>query len=121
MTNAQRAIQFTRSTPGVAAALLTLVDVPVVASATVRAVVARYRDTRALVVRPASGGRHGHPVLIDRTLFDPLRRADPAHGIKPVVRAYASAAGDVQIDDPGAFLDVDTPAEYAALIAASSS
>ncbi len=102
--------------PGVAAAMLTLVDVPVVSAATVRAVVDRYRETHALIVRPTSGDRHGHPVLIDRTLFDPLRRADPAHGIKPVVRKYASAAGDVQVDDPGAFLDVDTPAEYDALI-----
>jgi CTP:molybdopterin cytidylyltransferase MocA len=102
--------------PGVAATLLTLVDVPVVAAATVRAVVDRYRETRAPVIRPTWDHRHGHPVLIDRTLFDALRRADPAQGIKPVVRAHASTAGDVQVDDPGAFLDVDTPAEYAALI-----
>jgi molybdenum cofactor cytidylyltransferase len=103
--------------PGVAATLLTLVDVPAVDAATVRAVVDRYRETRALVVRPASGDRHGHPVLVDRALFDALRRADPAQGIKPIIRACASAAGDVRVDDPGAFLDVDTPAEYAALIA----
>jgi molybdenum cofactor cytidylyltransferase len=102
--------------PGVAATLLTLVDVPVVAAATVRAVVDRYRQTRALVVRPTSGDRHGHPVLIDRALFDALRRADPAEGIKPIVRAHASAAGDVRVEDPGAFFDVDTPAEYAALL-----
>jgi molybdenum cofactor cytidylyltransferase len=102
--------------PGVAATLLTLVDVPVVAAATVRAVVDRYRENRALVVRPTSGDRHGHPVLIDRALFDALRRADPAQGIKPIVRAHASAAGDVQVEDPGAFLDVDTSAEYEALI-----
>ena len=47
-----------------------------------------------------------------------MRRADPAQGIKPIVREHASTAGDVHIDDPGAFLDVDTPAEYEALIAA---
>jgi molybdenum cofactor cytidylyltransferase len=103
--------------PGVAAMLLTLVDVPMVSDRTVRAVVDRYRQTRARIVRPAFGGRHGHPVLIDRSLFDSLRHADPAQGIKPIVRAHASAAGDVDVDDPGAFLDVDTPAEYEALIA----
>jgi molybdenum cofactor cytidylyltransferase len=103
--------------PGVAAMLLTLVDVPMVSDRTVRAVVDRYRQTRVRIVRPAFGGRHGHPVLIDRSLFDSLRHADPAQGIKPIVRAHASAAGDVDVDDPGAFLDVDTPAEYEALIA----
>ena len=102
--------------PGVAAALFTLVDVPLVAPATVRAVVDRYRQTHAAIVRPTSGDRHGHPVLIDRALFDALRRADPAHGIKPVVRAHASSVGEVPVEDPGAFLDVDTPAEYDAVV-----
>ena len=32
-------------------------------------------------------------MLIDRSLFDALRRADPASGAKPVVRAHASARG----------------------------
>ncbi len=66
--------------PGVAAVLVTLVDVPLVSEATVRAVVERYRRTRAPVVRPTSGTRHGHPLLIDRGLFDALRGADDAYG-----------------------------------------
>ena len=98
--------------PGVAGMLLTLVDVPLVSAATVRAVVTHYRNTRAAIVRPTSGARHGHPVLIDRSVFDALRRADPAEGAKPVVRAYASAIGDLAITDEGAFRDVDTPEDY---------
>lgn len=98
--------------PGVGAALLTLVDVPLVTAATVRAVLQRYADTRAPIVRPARGDEHGHPVLIDRRLFDEIRRADPSQGAKPVVRAHASHAGDIPIDDAGAFLDIDTTEEY---------
>jgi molybdenum cofactor cytidylyltransferase len=101
--------------PGVAGMLLTLVDVPLVSPETVRAVVARHRVTAAPIVRPVNGTRHGHPVLIDRRLFDAIRQADPEQGAKPVIRAHASAAGDVEVDDEGAFLDVDTPEEYAAL------
>ena len=59
--------------PGVSAVLMTLVDVPFVSAATVRAVVDHYRRTRAAVVRPTSGARHGHPLLIDRALFGELR------------------------------------------------
>ena len=103
--------------PGVVAALVTLVDVPLVAASTVRAVVDRYRRTRAPIVRPVRDGRHGRPVLIDRALFGELRAADPAHGSKAVVRAHASAAGDVELDDEGAFRDVDTPEEYARMLA----
>jgi molybdenum cofactor cytidylyltransferase len=102
--------------PGVAAALVTLVDVPLVSAATVRAVVDRYRAVRVPVVRPTSGARHGHPLLIDRILFDPIRQADPAAGAKPVVRAHASPAGDLAIADEGAFTDIDTAEEYEKLI-----
>ncbi len=98
--------------PGVTGMLLTLVDVPLASAATVRAVLDRHRATRAPIVRPVSGSRHGHPVLIDRGLFQLLRSADPARGLKPIVRAHASDAGDVEVDDEGAFTDIDTPDEY---------
>ena len=103
--------------PGVTAMLLTLVDVPLVSPETVRAVLSRYRSTSAAVVRPVRGSLHGHPVLIDRQLFPQLRAADPATGAKPIVRAHASDAGDVEVDDEGAFTDIDTPGEYAAAAA----
>lgn len=102
--------------PGVTAILMTLVDVPLVAASTVRAVLERYRETLAPIVRPVSGTRHGHPILIARSLFDALRAASDEAGAKPVVRAHASAVGDVPVEDEGAFRDIDTMAEYDALI-----
>jgi CTP:molybdopterin cytidylyltransferase MocA len=102
--------------PGVAATLVTLVDVPLVRSETVRSVVERYRTTHAPIIRPTRGARHGHPVLVDRSLFDEIRRADPAEGLNAIVRAHATAIGDIAIDDAGAYRDVDTPVEYDALI-----
>ena len=98
--------------PGVVATLVTLVDVPLVSPATVRAVVAQYRESGASVVRPTDGARHGHPVLIDRSLFALFRAADPAVGAKAVIRAHASADGDLPIADEGAFLDIDTAEDY---------
>lgn len=94
------------------ALVLTLVDVPFVSVETVRAVVAAYRARRAPVVRPARGNEHGHPVIIDRALFDALRRADLSTGAKSVVRSRASDAVNVPVDDDGAFRDIDTPDEY---------
>jgi molybdenum cofactor cytidylyltransferase len=103
--------------PGVQGLLLTLVDVPLVGSATIRAVLDRHRELHPPVVRPVQGNRHGHPILLDRSLFDRIRAADPAHGLKPVVRVFASAQGDVAVEDEGAFVDIDTPDEYARLTA----
>ena len=106
--------------PGVSAVLVTLVDVPLVSTATVRAVVERYRATRAPIVRPTSGDRHGHPLLIDRSLFDALRAADPSTGAKPIVRAHATADGDIAVDDEGAFTDIDTEEDYRRTISVRS-
>lgn len=99
--------------PDTEAVLLMLVDAPFVTASTVRSVIDRYRATRAPIVRPVRGDMHGHPVLIDRSLFPLLRAADPSRGAKPIVRAHVSVAGDVPVDDPGAFMDIDTPEEYA--------
>jgi molybdenum cofactor cytidylyltransferase len=99
--------------PGVRAFLMTLVDVPLVAASTVRAVLERYRATGVPIVRPVRGNAHGHPVLIDRSLFEPLRSSDASLGARSIVRAHASPTGDVAVDDEGAFLDIDTPEEYA--------
>lgn len=99
--------------PDTEAVLLMLVDAPFVAASTVRSVIDRYQATHAPIVRPVRGDAHGHPVLIDRSLFPLLRAADPSRGAKPIVRAHVSVAGDVPVDDPGAFMDIDTPEEYA--------
>jgi molybdenum cofactor cytidylyltransferase len=104
---------------GVEAILLTLVDVPLVSPATIRAVIDRYYDTRAPIVRPTSGARHGHPVLIHKSLFAELRGVDPSVGAKSIIRAHASAAGDFPVEDEGAFVDVDTPQEYERLLTGS--
>jgi len=98
--------------PGVTATLVTLVDVPFVSANTVRAVADCYHRTHARVVRPTRGEQHGHPLLLDRSMFELIRRADPTEGAKPVVRAYATAEGDLAIGDEGAFADIDTMEEY---------
>ncbi len=102
--------------PGISAALVIPVDMPLVSPATVRAIIDAYRRTKAPIVRPARDGRHGHPVLFDWTTFAALRQADPAVGAKAVVRARAAEVLDVPVDDEGAFVDIDTPEDYARLV-----
>ena len=104
--------------PGVRGMLVALVDVPLVSAETVRRafVLAAYRRSGAPVVRPVSGGRHGHPVIFDRAVFAELRRADPHIGAKAVVRAHQAAVVDVEVEDAGAVADVDTPADYDRII-----
>ena len=93
-------------------ALVTLVDVPLVTPSTVAAVIAEWRRTRPPIVRPAHGARHGHPVMFDASIFQDLREADPNLGAKAVFAKHRLRIVNVEVDDPGAFEDVDTPEQY---------
>ena len=96
--------------PLLEAALVTLVDVPFVRPSTVAAVIAEWRRTRAAIVRPSQGDRHGHPVMFDRSVFADLRAADLRVGAKAVFADHRVL--NVDIDDEGAFEDIDTPGDY---------
>jgi molybdenum cofactor cytidylyltransferase len=98
--------------PLLEAAVVTLVDVPMVSPLTVAAVIGEWRRTRAPIVRPASGNRHGHPVIFDRSVFADLRSANPNVGAKAVFTIHKDRIVNVEVNDPGAFEDIDTPEDY---------
>ena len=98
--------------PQLEAIVVTLVDVPLVGAATVAALLAEWRRTGAPIVRPARGDKHGHPVVFDRAVFDDLRRADVNVGAKSVFTKHMDRVLNVEVDDPGAFEDIDTPEDY---------
>ena len=124
--------------PLLEAAVVTLVDVPLVLPSTVAAVIAEWRRTRAPIVRPSAGSaggtgaagaagatgatgatgaeRHGHPVVFDRSVFADLRTADLNTGAKAVFAKYRDRIVNVAVDDPGAFDDIDTPEDYQRLL-----
>ena len=102
--------------PEVDALLVTPVDIPLIDEATIRRVIHAWEQSRAPVVRPVVGVRHGHPVLFDRAVFDDLRRAPLDGGARTVVHAYADRVVNVSVDDTGCIADVDTPGEYEELM-----
>jgi molybdenum cofactor cytidylyltransferase len=98
--------------PGITGMLVMPVDMPCVSVDTVRRVIDAHARTRAGIVRPERGGRHGHPVLFDRSMFDALRSADPEVGARAVIREHPEAVVNVPVENEGAFVDVDTPDDY---------
>jgi molybdenum cofactor cytidylyltransferase len=96
--------------PGVRAILVTPVDLPLVRADTIAALLTAFSSAPQPMVRATHRGRHGHPVIFGRAVFDALRRADPEIGARAVVRAHSVL--DVEVDDPGVLQDVDTPDDY---------
>jgi molybdenum cofactor cytidylyltransferase len=94
------------------ACLVTLVDVPMLQAETVRRVVEAWRRSKAPIVRPALGDRHGHPVLFDRSVFAELQTAPLDLGAKAVIRAHEAEIWNEPVTDAGCLADVDTPQDY---------
>ena len=99
--------------PGVRGLMATPVDLPLMSQVTVRVILARFDAAPDRIVRPTFHGRHGHPVVFPRALFDELRHADPAQGAKAVLRDHPALIADVAVDDSGVVDDIDDPAAYA--------
>lgn len=97
------------SDPLLEAVLVALVDVPLVARSTVQTLMGMWRERRPPVVRPSHRGAHGHPVIFDRVTFHDLLTADLPEGAKTIVHARGHEVLNVEVDDPGAFRDFDTP------------
>jgi molybdenum cofactor cytidylyltransferase len=93
------------------AALVALADQPRVESAITEAVLQRWRETQAPVVAPVHGGRRGHPLLFDRSLWPALLKL-PLHA-NPRAVVEQAAVEKVEVDTDSIFFDVDTPEDYA--------
>jgi molybdenum cofactor cytidylyltransferase len=96
------------------AALVALVDHPAIAAATVDALLERFESAAPAVLIPRYQGRRGHPVLFSRAVLEELLALPPSATAKQVVNAREAAY--LEVDDPGVLRDVDTPADYSALV-----
>ena len=102
----------------VESAVFVLGDQPRVDPNVIDALITAWRASRSPVVAPRYEDRIGNPVLFDRQVFPELALLEGDAGARPLVRAYQDT-GQLQLVpvDGAAPPDVDTEADYAALIA----
>jgi CTP:molybdopterin cytidylyltransferase MocA len=93
------------------AVVVTLGDQPRVSPDAIRRVIGARNGAAA--VRATYGGNPGHPVLLERELFEPLRNVTGDKGARNLLLSVQVL--DVPCDDLGGGEDVDTPAELDAL------
>jgi molybdenum cofactor cytidylyltransferase len=105
--------------PGVRGVLVTPVDAPFVRETTIATLLSAFASRNVPIVRATFHGRHGHPVIFGRAVFDALRRADPCLGAKAVVQAHAHEPLDVDVDDEGVLHDIDGPDDYTRVVRTS--
>jgi molybdenum cofactor cytidylyltransferase len=94
------------------AMLVHLVDHPYIDAELVdRMIEGFYRSGKSIVV-PRYQGKRGHPVILSRKLFDELLSAPIEQGAKAVVNAHREETLEIDADDEGVTIDIDTPDEY---------
>ena len=95
--------------------LISPADLPAVRPETIAEVVRRRDETGAPLALPVWRGRHGHPLAIAPELIPEIAGLDPAIGLRQLRDRHAAATLWIDVDDPGAVQDVDTPQDYEAL------
>lgn len=90
-------------------ALVLLGDMPRVTPSLARRLVDAFRASpQADAVAPMRAGARGNPVLLARALFAPARALEGDEGARRLLRRADVNVVDVDVDDEGAFVDVDT-------------
>lgn len=92
--------------------LVTLVDMPAIAAATITALCAASRSSPNGIIRASHDGISGHPVIYPPELCDALASWEGPDGARGFQARHASLVRDVGVEDPGTLVDTDTPEQY---------
>ncbi len=78
-----------------------------------RQLIAAHQEESAATI-PASGGKHGHPVVVSGRLRNEMMTAsDEQRGLDGVLKAHSGEIVETNMDD-SCFIDVNTPEEFEA-------
>jgi len=92
--------------------MIHLVDHPYIAPKLVSLMLQRFDESKWSIVVPRHQGKRGHPVIFSRALFDELLDAPLDQGAKAVVNAHRQDTLEIETDEAGITVDIDTPELY---------
>jgi molybdenum cofactor cytidylyltransferase len=99
-------------------AIITLVDRPPAAAATVQALRNFFETSEEDIwaVIPEYAGRHGHPYIAGRELTEAFLRAPASSNARAIVQQLQAHIRYVPVDDPAIAANINAPEDYAALM-----
>jgi molybdenum cofactor cytidylyltransferase len=71
---------------------------------------------KAGILHPTFGGRRGHPPLISAAYRKTILAHEPPGGLKALLADHGDDAAEIEVDDAGILIDLDTPQEYRTLL-----
>jgi CTP:molybdopterin cytidylyltransferase MocA len=96
--------------PSSAAVLVLPGDIAKIDSRSIDKVVNSYIRHGGTIWVAAHNGRHGHPILIDKRLFNEIAQiTEETHGLKSMIKKHKIEIRLVEVDTDIVLRDVDTP------------
>lgn len=92
--------------------MVCLVDHPLVRVRLVDELIDRFYKSDKWIVVPKHEGKRGHPVIFSKALFPDLLKAPLEAGAKAVVRENQDKVLEVETEDEGVLIDIDTLEQY---------
>ena len=95
-------------------------DMPRVAAEDINHLIAAFSpiEGRAICV-PTHRGKRGNPVLWAHRFFDEMRHLHGDVGARHLIGEYADVVAEIEMEDDGVLLDVDTPEKLSDITARS--
>ncbi len=112
LSSLQVAVRYLQTVENCHGMIVHLVDHPYIDPQLVRLMVRRFEESNASIVVPRHQGKRGHPVLFSSRLFAELLGAPMDQGAKAVVNGHRDDTLEIDTDDAGITLDIDTPDLY---------
>ncbi len=97
--------------------LLIPADHPIVSRTTVAALQAAWQPGQRRILIPTYAGQRGHPTLFSGNFAAEVAGIPADCGLNWLVRQNSEVIQEVPVPDPGVIVDLDTPEDYAALLA----
>jgi molybdenum cofactor cytidylyltransferase len=95
---------------GTEAVLILPGDVAMIDTHSINKVIEAYNKRNSPIVVASHAGRHGHPILLSKKLFNEIELINEAtFGLKSVVDRHESEVQTVEIGSENVLLDIDTP------------
>jgi molybdenum cofactor cytidylyltransferase len=101
------------------AAVVTPVDRPAAGAQTIQSLVDAFEASapNIWVVVPEFAGKHGHPYLVGREMIEAFLRCPDTSTARDIERQHQEHIRYVEVDDPMVAMDINTPEDYAVLLA----
>jgi molybdenum cofactor cytidylyltransferase len=93
-------------------------DHPAFAASVVRDLLAARHDERHSIIVPTHNGRRGHPTFFHWRHATGIRALPQGKGINSYLREHSDDVLELPVTDPGILANLDTPEDYARLLAA---